>query len=491
MSYREARTVVAISLVAAVLLLLWPAREMRSENFVFYLPDNTHQLIPLETVKQANYLPLLQVLNLVGKVNGLSASEKSLKIWFETSQIQVQDNKRKVLINQSPISLAEPVRLEQGRWLAPLDFVQLVLPKILHQNMEYVAGGNRLFLGDVRPSTYSVRLEPEANGTRLSIEFTDKLTVRSAVTNGKWVMLLEGRPVEPMEADVPFQSPFVHDLKFDDQDGVPKLILTPAAEGLNFYLTATSDGKGVNADILKQPSAVAQQAGQPANPQAQPAAPSAGETAPATALGQPMPTVVLDAGHGGADTGARSMNGVLEKDLVQQIVLQVRGALLATGKYHVVQTRLGDDDPDFDQRDVIANTAHPDAFLTFHAGNLGPGTPRVVVYTYQPSSPPPSGITPGLVFTPWSEAQESHLPLSQLLAQGLEQQFQKLPGMNVSKTMAAPVRALRSVDAPAVAIEVGSLTPTLDASALTSPGFQEEVATAVVQALNAVLRGRT
>jgi N-acetylmuramoyl-L-alanine amidase len=57
--------------------------------------------------------------------------------------------------------------------------------------------------------------------------------------------------------------------------------------------------------------------------------------------------------------------------------------------------------------------------------------------------------------------------------------------MTADKPAEAPARALRSVDAPAVAIEIGSLTPDLESGALTDPNFQQQVANAIAAGLEA------
>jgi len=49
---------------------------------------------------------------------------------------------------------------------------------------------------------------------------------------------------------------------------------------------------------------------------------------------------------------------------------------------------------------------------------------------------------------------------------------------------------LQSIAAPAVAVEVGSLTPSIDAGPLTNSNFQQEIATAVVQAVASLQGGQ-
>ena len=88
------------------------------------------------------------------------------------------------------------------------------------------------------------------------------------------------------------------------------------------------------------------------------------------------PVIVLDPAHGGADTGARGPDGVVEKDLVLQIVRTMRPELERRG-YRVITTRNDDSNPSYDDRAGIAN-AYPGAvFVSIHISSTGkPGTVR-------------------------------------------------------------------------------------------------------------------
>jgi len=366
--------------------------------------------------------------------------------------------------------------------------------------VEYHVGTNRIFLGDVKRGSFTLRLEQVSNGARLTFQFTDKVTIRTASMNGKWVMFLGDHPIDPLEQSFHFQNFYVTDVHFDDQDGLPKLVITPSAGGLNFYPAVAEGGKVLLADVLKPPPPLAQTPppSQPTRTTARASAtpaPSPGvtEEGPATQPGPPLPVVALDAGHGGDDAGGRSRDGVTEKDLVAQLVARVRLALLSGGKYRIVLTRTGDVNATFEQRAVAANVGGAAYFLTFHAGDLGGSSPRIAVYTYQPPSPPPP--SPGgearSLFVPWNQVQEAYLDQSRQLAQALEQRFALIAGLTADMPTAAPVRTLRSVNAPAVAIEIGSLTPDNDAGPLTDPAFQQHLSAAVAEVLAALQGGGT
>jgi N-acetylmuramoyl-L-alanine amidase len=198
--------------------------------------------------------------------------------------------------------------------------------------------------------------------------------------------------------------------------------------------------------------------------------------------------VVLDAGHGGQDPGGHSRDGVTERDLVGALADHVRSSLTSTGKVRVVLTRQGPADPTPDERDAMTNLARPAAFVTFHAGDLG-ASPAVAVYTYEAPSAPASLAAPNGLFVPWDEAQQGHLVRSRDLAGLLVQQLARIQGLGTRNPDEAPVRQLRSIDAPAVAIELGTLAPSQDAAALMSASFQTQVANAVAQAVTALVQG--
>jgi N-acetylmuramoyl-L-alanine amidase len=486
---RHSRVLFVLMPALGLALLFWPARALRSDNFVFYLPDAS-RVLPVQSIDGTSYLPLLQILNTVGRVQGLTVAKDSLKVFFNDSQIEFHQDDKRVRIKKEKINMSDPARVLNGQFMVPINFIETVLPRVIHESVVYRLGTRRAFIGNVVLNTFSFRLDQVPNGSRLTLDFTGKITIRTASSNGKWVLYLGDKPVQPLEQKFNFQDPYLRNIQFDDQDGVAKLILTPTVEGLNFYPKLDDSGKILTAEILKPQAAVAQQP-PPATPSPAPGtvpppvvAPPA-ETA-SSAGGPGLPMVVLDAGHGGDDSGARGGNGLLEKDLVAQLVARVRSTLLASRKYRIVLTRVGDVNPTFDQRAATANAAHAKVFITFHAGNLGVHTSRIVVYTLEAASSSSSGGAPPAagLFVPWESVQLSHLSQSQQFAQILQKEFTGISGATVSPPATAPLRELRGVNAAAVAVEIGSLAADVDPTALTNSSFQAGLANAIVRALD-------
>jgi N-acetylmuramoyl-L-alanine amidase len=165
--------------------------------------------------------------------------------------------------------------------------------------------------------------------------------------------------------------------------------------------------------------------------------------------------VVLDPAHGGTDTGARGTGGIRESEIVLQFALQVRRALEAQG-FQVIQTRMANENPSFDDRSAMANAQVGAVFVSLHVSSTGlPGTVRVYVNSDLPPSPGERGAG-GLI--PWDRAQAPFLALSHKLGdfvQGnLAVRFRGSPG----GAQGAAIRQLRTTAAPAIAVEISSVS---------------------------------
>ncbi len=91
------------------------------------------------------------------------------------------------------------------------------------------------------------------------------------------------------------------------------------------------------------------------------AGPARGDTRPPDRFD----TVVIDAGHGGQDEGARGPGGSLEKEVVLGVSKQLAAALRKRG-LRVVMTRTDDGFVSLEQRTHIANDARADLFISIH-----------------------------------------------------------------------------------------------------------------------------
>jgi N-acetylmuramoyl-L-alanine amidase len=77
--------------------------------------------------------------------------------------------------------------------------------------------------------------------------------------------------------------------------------------------------------------------------------------------------IIVDAGHGGKDLGAKGKHGGIEKDINLQISKYLKAILQNRYKYRVVMTRKDDTFIPLEDRGKIANQKHADLFVSIHA----------------------------------------------------------------------------------------------------------------------------
>ncbi len=162
--------------------------------------------------------------------------------------------------------------------------------------------------------------------------------------------------------------------------------------------------------------------------------------------------MVIDPAHGGTDAGGRGTEGIRESDVVLDLATQLKKALEAQG-FQVVQTREGNDNPSFDDRSARANAQLGAVFVTLHVASTGvTGTARVYVL---PEFAPVTDTT-GLI--PWDRAQAPFVSLSHKLGDLVQSELSKRFKGSPTMALTAPVRQLRTTAAPAIAVELSSVS---------------------------------
>jgi len=203
---------------------------------------------------------------------------------------------------------------------------------------------------------------------------------------------------------------------------------------------------------------------------------SAAQTPPAPPAPAPPPprfVVVLDAAHGGDDTGGRLADGQPEKAFTLALSVRLRSLLAARG-IPVVTTRESDETLDLDRRAAIANRVNAQACLSLHGSESGAGV-HLFVSSLAPAQP--------TRFAAWKTAQAASVTRSLALAGRLNAALVQA-GMNVTLGRTA-LLVVDSTTCPAVAVEVApergpgkKVTAGLD-----DPDYQARVAEALAAAL--------
>lgn len=183
--------------------------------------------------------------------------------------------------------------------------------------------------------------------------------------------------------------------------------------------------------------------------------------------------VVLDAAHGGDDTGGRLATGVLEKDAALSLSVRLRSLLRARGM-EVVTTREADLALDPNRRAEVANHASALACLSLHISESGSG-----IHLFTSSIPPASAPRS----TAWKTAQSAWITRSLALAGALNASLLHA-GVNVTLSRTS-LPGVDSMTCPALALELaparsqdGKVTAEPD-----NPDYQARIAATLADAL--------
>lgn len=188
--------------------------------------------------------------------------------------------------------------------------------------------------------------------------------------------------------------------------------------------------------------------------------------------------VVLDAAHGGDDSGARLASGQPEKNVTLALSVRLRSLLSARG-ISVITTRESDVTIEPNRRAEIANHANAQACLNLHATESGTG-----VHLFASSLAPVQPVR----FLPWKTAQAGWVTRSLALAGALNSVLLHA-NMNVTLGRTALI-TVDNMTCPAVAVEIaperqpdGKVTAEPD-----DPDYQARIAATLAAA---VLEWRT
>lgn len=221
---------------------------------------------------------------------------------------------------------------------------------------------------------------------------------------------------------------------------------------------------------------MAQAAKAPPAPIRVPTAPSAAPAVPPPPPPSVAPafSILLDAAHGGSDTGARLSPNLLEKNLTLDLSNHLRSLLAARG-IQVTVTRTSDTNLPAQARAEIANRTPFAACILIHSTATGSGA-----HLYTSSLAP----TQPQNFLPWQTAQSAYVTRSLKLLSDIDSAFAhaQIP-VTLGRTSLQPMDSLAC---PAVAVEIAPLQPgsSTKFQPLTDSAYQRTILDALVAALD-------
>jgi N-acetylmuramoyl-L-alanine amidase len=378
------------------------------------------------------------------------------------------------------ISLPAPPAHEGRAWFVPIDFVPRALAEALGTRLELRKPSRLLLMGDIRVPRLAGRIEAIGALARLTLEVAPATPHTVSQEGSRIIVRFEA---DGLDATLP-TSPvpdMIQGVRPGDQ---PSAIAVDLGAKFSSFRTSDVPGDRGSGRVLIEVMAATTET--PTPPPAAPLdPPPLLDLAPAGGLR----TVVIDAGHGGSEDGAKGPDGTLEKDVTLSVARRLKSALEARLGLRVILTRDRDESVGLDERAAVANNNKADLFVSLHANaSVRPSTAGAEVFYLSlddygdeaqrlaqgegEALPVFGGGSREIEVILWEMAQARYIEQSAALARMVEGSLRSRVPMSPRAIQQAPFRVLVGANMPAVLVEMGFITNSEQEKQLASDAFQ-------------------
>jgi len=445
--------------------------------------------LPTVNYDGLSYVELTKVAESLQSQLDAPAEGQQARLRTSSHVITLTRNWARVLLDGTPVSLDNPVRVRKGVWLVPESFVEQVVPKLTAAAAPPPAAAPAP-AASPRPSPAAVSLEElrtrsYPSFTRIVIETTAPVVYKVESTGPKEARVrLVGLAGEAQVESI--DDGLVDDARLEraGADALLRVVFEGGAAELR--VTTLADPPRLVLDF-NRPQEVA-----------------ARERQACTSLR----TLVLDAGHGGHDSGAVGPAGLMEKELVLDVTKRVSRLLEEKLGVKVLLSRDGDHFVPLRDRTSYANRERADLFVSIHANahrvvaSEGVETyflsseatdnasrqvaalENSVVQLEKPSAGRAASRTDVLKTILWELAQsEFQWESSRLAETVLDSMTQalKIPNRGVKQ---AGFYVLGGAAMPAILIEIGFVSNPKEERRLKETRYRDEIARAILAGLS-------
>lgn len=453
-------------------------------------PKGTLGQLPLEVTDDgASYVAADRLAGLLkgswtvkGRTGTLTVAKRSAQFSRDQARLTVQGE---------PLVLDTAPRVTAKGWLIPADFLHKFLdrlvPGVSAARPALASGKAAVRRVDSTVTFEELRSRSYPSFTRVVVEAGAALSYLTAPGRTEIRVRLSGLAVPNARLEE-IGDGLVKEARLEPAgpDGVLSIVLeSPAGE---IRTSSLQDPFRVVVDVYRPKGA-------------------AGTEGPRTSPGgaAPLALIVLDAGHGGHDPGARGPNGVQEKDVVLDVTKRAARMIEDGLGVKVLLTRSTDVFVPLRDRTNFANKQRADLFVSIHA-NAHPRAVSEGVETYFLSSEATdnearqiAAIENGVVQLENPQSRQKTDLLKSILWDLAQSEFQQESSVLAETVQDSMTQSLRLINRgvkqagfyvlggaamPAILIEIGFLTNPKEERKLASAEHREAIARAIYASLS-------
>jgi N-acetylmuramoyl-L-alanine amidase len=487
---RTPRTVV-VAVVALVAVLLCCTSAF-GDVFSVALDDGRTEHVETARIEGASYFRLADLARVVGASRHWNPRTSKMSLAVGIHRISMASDSQFVALDGEPINVHRSIVMRNGEYWVPAHFLTRALGLAVNSEITVDEIGAAISVVKLGALIMSVELEERPGGTAAVMALNDRAEfVINSRERGRIDFFLPG-------------AAFFDSLDVLEGVGlVSSVVLEESEAGVNGVVRVAPSATAYDAQMHTNPPrleviVVAEREQSLPSPLLRGTKDLLGRSAsPFVALDDGVSTVMIDPGHGGADSGYAGPAGLLEKDVTLAIADEVAWNLRREG-FYVFMTRSLDSRVPLKRRAEIANLAGADVFVSIHCGawhSAAASGFRVSYYVPTPddaidkSSAGTRGLRRGSYGVRrggvgdlrWGGQQENLTDESRALARAVRGEMSgALPNYDRG-VGGASLAVLAGCAMPAILVEAGFLTNASDAALLADADFRKDVARAIAR----------
>lgn len=460
------------------------------------------QTLPVTTINERQMVPLADLATLFNLTVREDTLVHGVTITYQDKVVVLTSTQSLTSIEGRIISLPTPPVQNENVWFVPVEFINQVLSLLLDMPLQVRADSRLVIVGDIHVPHIEVGYTQMDGQAQVSFEMSPP-TLHTVVQEADRLIVKFEADLLDLALPESVSDSLIVGISRTEQPNWIAVNLGADFASYQSSLIGIGASTQLVVNILSQTAAARSVAG--ASDRRSEAQPSSSDTrtdlSPDLDL-SPAPelrTIVIDAGHGGNDTGTQGQAGLQEKDITLQVARRLREAIESRLGLRVVMTRDSDRTVRLDERAAIANNNKADLFISLHINSsVSEAASGAVVYSLSLNDygeatlsenrqshtvPLLGGRTRNIEIVLWDLAQVTHVQDSALFAGFVDVELRRRINMNALTLQQAPFRVLVGANMPAVLVEMGFISNALQEEQLASLAFQDRVVQGLLQSV--------
>jgi N-acetylmuramoyl-L-alanine amidase len=200
-----------------------------------------------------------------------------------------------------------------------------------------------------------------------------------------------------------------------------------------------------------------------------------------------FPIVILDAGHGGKDDGARA-NGLVEKELTLDVAQRAEKLLQQYG-FRTVMTRADDSFQSLPERTAVANQTENSVFISIHFNHANGGSSTGVETFYASEKVAPEAAWNWVGF--FNKPEESpSIDSGETLAGFIQASLVMRTEATNRGIKGRPLYVVRHTRSPAVLVECGFITNPFEARMIANSEYRGRLSKSIAEGVMSYTKSR-